>query len=103
MLRYFGLFERDWPGSNPHRDRDTFSARMIHDPKPGRLGCEGEGIYQSGTIRTGPAPAAPAEQVSAPFVRADAGYSFPVRANCGVAARIRPRQRRRARRQICAL
>lgn len=75
---YFGLHERDWPGHpTRNRDLDTFSARIIRDPKAGRPDFEVEAIWQTGNIRTGTAPAAPRQDVSAWFVHVDAGYLFP--------------------------
>lgn len=78
---YFGLLERDWAGHpTRNRDLDTFSARIIREPKAGKLDFEIEGIYQTGDIRTGPAITAPEHGVSAWFVHADAGYLFPGKA-----------------------
>jgi hypothetical protein len=75
---YFGLLERDWLGHpTRNRDLDTFSARLIRDPKAGHLDFEAEGIYQIGTIRTSAAPAAPTQNVAASFLHADLGYTFP--------------------------
>jgi hypothetical protein len=77
-LGYFGLHERDWKNHpTRNRDIDSFSARVIRDPKPGRLDFEAEGIYQTGTVRTGTVANAPRQAVSAWFVHADAGYLFP--------------------------
>jgi hypothetical protein len=76
-LGYFGLFERDQPGrATRNRDLDSFSARLIRNPAPGEFDFEAEGIYQTGTIRTSTAVAAPRQNVSASFVHADAGYTF---------------------------
>jgi hypothetical protein len=78
---YFGLLERDWAGHpTRNRDLDTFSARVIRDPKPGRPDFEVEGIYQTGELRTGTAATAPEQHVGAWFIHADAGYLFPGRA-----------------------
>ena len=75
---YFGLHERDWTGHpTRNRDLDTFSARVIRDPKPGRFDFELEGIYQTGTIRASTAPAAAVLDVDAWFVYVDAGYTLP--------------------------
>jgi len=76
-LGYFGLLERDWPG-HPTRNRnlDTFSARVIRDPKAGRPDFAIEGIYQTGDIRASSAPNAAEQEVSAWFLHADAGYLF---------------------------
>jgi hypothetical protein len=77
-LGYFGLHERDWSGhATRNRDLDTFSARVIRDPQPGRLDFEVEGIYQTGTIRASTAPTAAVLGVDAWFVHADAGYTLP--------------------------
>ncbi|WEK45912.1 MAG: alginate export family protein [Candidatus Andeanibacterium colombiense] len=78
---YFGLLERDWPGhATRNRDLDTFSARLIRDPKAGSFDFELEGFYQSGDIRTGTAPAAPEQAVGAWAMHGDAGYQFPGKA-----------------------
>jgi hypothetical protein len=75
---YFGLLERDWPGHvTRQRDLDSFSARLIRDPRPGAVDFELEGIYQSGTVRASGLTSAPILPVSAWFMHADAGYSFP--------------------------
>ncbi|MBO9497813.1 MAG: alginate export family protein [Novosphingobium sp.] len=80
-LGYFGLRERDWAGHpTRNRDLDTFSARVIRDPRPGAIDFELEGFYQSGTIRTGTAPDAPVQAVGAWAMHADAGRLFPGRA-----------------------
>ncbi|MBO9519369.1 MAG: alginate export family protein [Porphyrobacter sp.] len=76
-IGYFGLHERDWldhPTRN--RDLDTFSARLIRDPKAGQFDFEVEGIYQTGDIRASTAPNAAVLDVSAWFIHADAGYTF---------------------------
>lgn len=77
-LTYFHLGERDAPG-RPTRDRslDTFGGRIISDPKPGQFDYEVEAFYQTGSISASLSPAAARQQVSASFVHADAGYSFP--------------------------
>ena len=75
---YFGLLERDWPGRvTRQRNLDSFSARLIRDPRPGKVDFELEGIYQSGTVRASASTSAAILSVSAWFVHADAGYSFP--------------------------
>jgi len=77
-IGYLGLLERDWAGhATRNRDLDSFSARLISDPKAGRFDFEVEGIYQTGDVRTAAAPAAPEQKVGAWFVHADAGYMFP--------------------------
>lgn len=77
-LSYFRLQEYDSP-DRPTRNRDLhmISARIIRDPKPGRLDFEAEGIYQFGGIRAGTAATAARLPVDAWFLHADAGYSFP--------------------------
>ena len=77
-LAYFRLQERDSPG-RPTRDRDlhTLSARMIRNPKARVWDYELEGIYQFGAVRGSTAPAAARVSVSAWFVHADLGYTFP--------------------------
>lgn len=75
---YFGVLERDWPGRvTRQRDLDSFSARLIRDPQPGKVDFEMEGIYQSGTVRASSSTSAAILPVSAWFMHADAGYSFP--------------------------
>ena len=74
---YFGLLERDWEDHpTRNRDLDNFSVRLIRDPKPGRFDFEVEGIYQTGKVRTGTAPDADSQGVSAWFVHADVGYTL---------------------------
>lgn len=77
-IGYFGLLERDTP-ARPTRNRHlhSFSARLIRDPAPAAFDYEIEGIWQTGSLRTGLASAAPEQDVAAWFVHADAGYSFP--------------------------
>lgn len=77
-LGYFRLLERDGAG-RPTRNRDlhSVSLRLMRAPAPARLDYEVEGIWQMGTIRTSTAAAAPAQDVAAWFVHADAGYSWP--------------------------
>lgn len=77
-LSYVGLSERDAPG-RPTRNRKlhAFGARLIREPAVGRFDYEVEGIYQLGSIRAALAATAPTLDVSASFVHADAGYSFP--------------------------
>ena len=77
-VSYFGLYERDWTDHpTRNRDLDTFSARLIRDPKARQLDFEVEGIYQTGNIRASTAATAPQQDVSAWFLHADAGYLFP--------------------------
>ncbi|MDO7841770.1 alginate export family protein [Sphingomonas immobilis] len=76
-LGFFHLGERDAPG-RPTRDRslDTVDARVVRDPKPGRIHYQVEGIYQSGGISTTNLAGAPRVPVSAWFAHADLGYTF---------------------------
>ena len=77
-LGYFGLAEHDAP-RRPTRNRHlhSVSARIIREPAVGQADVEVEGIYQFGRTRSGLAAAAPRLAVSAWFIHADAGYSFP--------------------------
>ncbi|OYW45490.1 MAG: hypothetical protein B7Z33_06510 [Sphingomonadales bacterium 12-68-11] len=80
-IGYFGLLERDWAGHpTRNRDLDSFSARLIREPKSAAFDFEIEGIYQTGEIRASTAPAAAEQGVGAWFIHADAGYTFPVKA-----------------------
>lgn len=80
-LGYVGLHERDAPGRpNRNRDLDTFSARVIRDPKVGRFDFEAEGVWQTGSIRASTSPTAAVLDVGAWFIHADAGYTFPGKA-----------------------
>lgn len=86
-IGYFGLLERDWAGHpTRNRDLDTFSARLIRDPKAGKADFEVEGIYQTGDIHASTAANAAEQDVSAWFVHADAGYSFPGKAKLRLSA-----------------
>jgi hypothetical protein len=77
-LGYFGLAERDSP-ARPTRNRHlhSVSARLIREPRPSKADFEVEGIYQLGTVRASTAATAPELDVSAWFLHADMGYSFP--------------------------
>ncbi|AEG51530.1 hypothetical protein Sphch_3950 [Sphingobium chlorophenolicum L-1] len=77
-LTFFHLGERDAPG-RPTRDRslDTFGGRIMREPRSGRLDYEVEAFYQTGSISASLAATAPRQPVSASFVHADVGYSFP--------------------------
>jgi hypothetical protein len=77
-VSYFHLGERDAPG-RPTRDRslDTFSARIIANPRPAGLDYEVEAIYQTGEISASLGATAARQDVSATFVHADIGYTFP--------------------------
>ncbi|MFC3098401.1 alginate export family protein [Alteraurantiacibacter palmitatis] len=77
-IGYIGLTERDAPG-RPTRNRHlhNVSARLIRDPAPGKADFEVEGIYQFGSVRSSLAADAPELDVSAWFLHADAGYTFP--------------------------
>ena len=77
-LGYFGLAERDAPGRlTRNRNLDSFSARLIRDPRAGRADFELEGIWQTGSIRESTAANAPLLDVAAWFAHAEAGYLFP--------------------------
>jgi hypothetical protein len=79
--------ERDSSGRpTRNRDLDTFSARVIREPKANQLDFEIEGIYQTGKIRTGTAAAAARQEVEAWFVHADVGYLFPGKAKLRLSA-----------------
>ena len=76
-LSYFHLGERDAPGrATRDRSLDTFAARVIADPRPGKVDYEVEGIYQTGEISASLTPTAATQQVRANFVHADIGYTF---------------------------
>lgn len=83
---YFGLAENDAPG-RPNRNRhlDTFSARVIRDPRAGQADFEVEGIYQTGSIRASTAATAARVPVAAWFLHGEAGYSFTGRARMRLA------------------
>lgn len=76
-LTYFHLGERDAP-TRPTRDRslDTFGGRIITEPQTGHFDYEVEGFYQTGSVSTSAAIAAPRQSVAAGFIHADVGYSF---------------------------
>lgn len=76
-ISFYHLGERDARG-RPTRDRslDTYGARLIRDPAPGRADAEVEAFYQSGTISASAAAGAAALPVSAWFAHAAAGYTF---------------------------
>lgn len=75
---YFRLQERDGPG-RATRDRDlhTVSTRLIREPQTGRWDFEVEGIYQFGGIAESAAAGSARLPVSAWFLHADVGYTFP--------------------------
>ncbi|WP_343617070.1 alginate export family protein [Novosphingobium sp.] len=77
---FYHLGERDTPG-RPTRDRslDTYGGRLIRDPAIGKLDGEVEAFYQSGTVSASTAPGAATLPVSAWFVHAAGGYTFPSR------------------------
>lgn len=79
-LTYFHLGERDTLG-RPTRDRslDTLGGRIIRDPAPGAFDYEVEAYFQTGSVSASLLPSAARQSVSASFVHADAGYSFPGR------------------------
>lgn len=75
---FFHLGERDEPG-RPTRDRslNTVGARLFRNPKVSRFDGEVEAFYQSGTISASTAANAVTLPVSAWFIHASGGYSFP--------------------------
>lgn len=75
---YFHLGERDAP-RRPTRDRslDTFGGRLILDPNPSRFDYEIEAFYQTGSVSTSTAASAERQSVTASFIHADGGYTFP--------------------------
>jgi hypothetical protein len=75
---FYHLSERDTPG-RPTRDRslDTYGGRLIRDPASRTLDGEVEAFYQSGSISASTAPGAGRLPVSAWFLHAAAGYTFP--------------------------
>lgn len=75
---FYHLGERDQPG-RPTRDRslDTYGGRLIRDPAAGKWDGEAEAFYQSGSISASTAPGAARLPVSAWFVHAAGGYTFP--------------------------
>ncbi|WP_197707495.1 alginate export family protein [Sphingobium sp. LB126] len=77
-MSYFHLGERDRP-NRPTRDRslDIFGGRLIADPRSGAFDFEVEAFYQTGRVSTSLAATASTQSVSAGFVHADVGYSFP--------------------------
>lgn len=86
-LGYFRLQERDSP-DRPTRDRQlhSVSGRLIRDPAPGRWDFELEGVYQFGGISESTAANAARLPVSAWFIHADAGYTFPGKARLRLSA-----------------
>jgi hypothetical protein len=79
-LSYFHLGERDAPG-RPTRERslDTFGGRIIAEPRVGKFDYEIEAFYQTGRVSASLAASAARQSVSANFIHADVGYSFPGR------------------------
>jgi hypothetical protein len=77
-IGYVGYAEKDADGK-PTRNRhiDNISGRVIADPAVGKLDYEVEGIYQFGSIKASTAASAADLDVSAWFLHADIGYSFP--------------------------
>lgn len=77
-LTFYHFGERDRAG-RPTRDRslNTFGGRVFADPKPRKLDYELEAFYQTGGISASTAPNARHQSVSATFVHAELGYSFP--------------------------
>lgn len=84
-LGYYRLLEKDWHG-HPTRDRNlhTFTARLLREPKAGKLDFEVEGAWQLGRISTSAAANAPTEALDAGLVHASVGYLFPGHAKAHV-------------------
>ena len=76
-VQYIGFDEEDAAG-RPTRDRRlrTFGARLFRAPEARRLDYEFEAFRQTGSISVSAAPAAAAQDVSAAFAHAEAGYLF---------------------------
>ncbi|MFM8377226.1 MAG: alginate export family protein, partial [Phenylobacterium sp.] len=74
---YVRFQESDRP-DRPTRDRDlhSVSARVITEPRAGRLDYEVELIRQTGHVRSSLQDNAPIQDVSAGFIHWDAGYTF---------------------------
>lgn len=79
-VAYVGFAEKDSP-YRLTRDRrlSTFSARLMSEARAGQPDFELEGIYQFGTISSGTTSTASTLDVSAWFLHADLGYTFPGR------------------------
>lgn len=77
-LGYYRLLEQDAPGRLT-RDRNlhTFTARVLREPKPGRLDFELEGAWQTGRLSSGTAASAARLNVDAGMVHAGIGYMLP--------------------------
>ena len=77
-IGYFGLNERDTP-DRPTRNRKLHSLdlRLAEAARPGAADFEVEAVYQFGSVRAGSTADAAELSVSAWFVHAAAGYSFP--------------------------
>ena len=77
-LGFYHFGEHDLPG-RPTRDRslDSYDARLIRAPAPGRWDGELEFIYQGGSISASTAANAPRQGVAAWFVHAATGFSIP--------------------------
>lgn len=70
----FGLDEDDsLRGETRNRHLITPGVRLFREPSEGGWDFEIEGVYQFGTIRTGTAPAAPKQDVSAAFLHVGVG------------------------------
>lgn len=71
------FIERDRP-EMATRDRrlTTAGLRAFRDPAPGKAAYDVEGFWQTGTVSATAAPAAPALDVSAWFLHAEAGYQW---------------------------
>lgn len=77
-IGYFGLAERDTARrATRNRHLHSFSARLLREPAAGRFDHEIEIVHQIGRVRASAAASAPSLDVSASFLHADFGYSFP--------------------------
>lgn len=75
---FFHFGEHDTPGRpTRHRSLNTIGGRLLRDPASGAVDGEIETLYQSGRISASTAPGAAILPVSAWFIHAAAGYSFP--------------------------
>lgn len=77
-LSFFHLGERDGP-NRPTRDRslNTVGGRVYREPTAGKIDFEVEAFYQFGSISSSSSPTAARQDISATFIHADIGYSFP--------------------------
>ena len=77
-IGYYRLRGKDAPGRlTKDRDLHTFTARLLRDPKPGKLDFELEGAWQTGRISASSAAGAARLNVDAGMVHAGIGYMLP--------------------------